>query len=666
MIDGESGSGKTSFVEAIIWVFYGKGRLDSKSLIKHGKTAASVEIVLEDGEKTWTIRRTVNKKASQTLDLLLEVGGKAKGVEATSLKEKQEYIEKKILKSSYELFLNSVVYPQDSINNFVRQTASKRKELLLEIVGAGNFEEWQEKTKNVLAQISDEKNRLLVEQQVIGTQLTMIGTVEVVGSEEELQTRIKSKTDELSAAVAKIEGLEKLNNEFAVMLNRKINWMDDKRKIQDELARLVQVDITEVNKQIAGLEWTLKEFEPLKEEYNKLIKLKDDREKAITTRLEIQSHLPANIPELERDVAELNKELITLMSKPVESCPVISKPCPRIQESIDAQQKTLTEKLTAKGNTLDKAKMKFQECQDRMVAIVVPSFDQNKLNEMATHLSEEGKVIMALGTLKLTAQRAQGVEEQRKGCLTRLEGVERNLGLILGDLSLKFETQAKDIGELKISRDMITKELFNLTVALGNLKDTIAKADMVKKLTARTQECGVLITSLTDKERCVTLVKEALGVNGIKVVIVETILPRLEKRINEILTELSDMRIRLDSQRDGAEEGKKVDGLFITVTDGCGEDQDFDLFSGGEKLKIVVAITEALASLNNNIEFRILDEAVTALDQNSAEKFSEILLKLQEKFSQILCISHLPEVKNLFEKRILVAKNNGTSKILIP
>ena len=37
LIDGKSGSGKSSIVEGLIWALYGKGRSDNKSLIKKGK-----------------------------------------------------------------------------------------------------------------------------------------------------------------------------------------------------------------------------------------------------------------------------------------------------------------------------------------------------------------------------------------------------------------------------------------------------------------------------------------------------------------------------------------------------------------------------------------------------------------------------------------------------
>ena len=50
LISGMSGSGKSSVVDSIIWVLFGVGRSDNKSLIKKGAKGAKVSLVLIDSE----------------------------------------------------------------------------------------------------------------------------------------------------------------------------------------------------------------------------------------------------------------------------------------------------------------------------------------------------------------------------------------------------------------------------------------------------------------------------------------------------------------------------------------------------------------------------------------------------------------------------------------
>jgi exonuclease SbcC len=156
------------------------------------------------------------------------------------------------------------------------------------------------------------------------------------------------------------------------------------------------------------------------------------------------------------------------------------------------------------------------------------------------------------------------------------------------------------------------------------------------------------------------LIKEAFGNNGIRTIVIDYIIPSLEDRINAILSKLSDFRVRLDTQRSGAE--STIEGLFISIINELGEELDYDSYSGGEKLKIEVSISEALAEIQK-ISFRILDETFIALDSESVDGFASVILALQERFSQLICISHLPQVKDMFDKKIEVYKTNGISNI---
>ena len=126
---------------------------------------------------------------------------------------------------------------------------------------------------------------------------------------------------------------------------------------------------------------------------------------------------------------------------------------------------------------------------------------------------------------------------------------------------------------------------------------------------------------------------------------------------------MSDFRISLNTQKVKADGDGVTEGLFITIINDLGEELPYESYSGGEKLKITVAISEALASLQK-CGFRILDEAVVGLDKDSTESFVSVLAKLQENFNQVLCISHIQEVKDMFTDNLNIIKDGGISKII--
>lgn len=168
------------------------------------------------------------------------------------------------------------------------------------------------------------------------------------------------------------------------------------------------------------------------------------------------------------------------------------------------------------------------------------------------------------------------------------------------------------------------------------------------------------LRTINEEMESLSLIKEAFGSKGLKAVAVDYLIPRLEEKINEILSRLSDFRVRLDTQKATASADGVTEGLFINIINDMGEELDFANYSGGERLKITVAIAEALASLQK-IGFRILDELFIGLDEESTEHFADVVNKLNERFKQMICISHLRNIKDIFDKKVEVKKVNGTS-----
>lgn len=193
----------------------------------------------------------------------------------------------------------------------------------------------------------------------------------------------------------------------------------------------------------------------------------------------------------------------------------------------------------------------------------------------------------------------------------------------------------------------------NAKVADEEIKSLNAKKE---DLVAKNQK------NLVDKES-LEMVKEAFGSKGIKTVVVDYLIPRLEVRINDILSKMSDFKIRLETQKNKFDGEGVTEGLFINVFNPAGECFSYNNYSGGEKLKITVAVSEALASMQKS-GFRIFDEIFLGLDPDSIEGFNDVMHSLQDKFSQVLCISHLQTIKDSFEEKINIIKEGDTSKII--
>jgi exonuclease SbcC len=236
------------------------------------------------------------------------------------------------------------------------------------------------------------------------------------------------------------------------------------------------------------------------------------------------------------------------------------------------------------------------------------------------------------------------------------------------------EEKAKMEGDFKESELLTTQdELTNLTLKERQANEILAtiKAELHQVQRAKEkkehkykelEEAKKELLSLEKQEKISSLIKDAFGNRGIKTVAIDYLLPKLEDKVNEVLEQLSDFRIHLDSQRASVDGEGVVEGLFITVMTGNGAELDVGCLSGGERTKVIVAFSEALASLQK-CGWRLLDESLTALDSDSLESFLEALRHLQKKYPQVLCISHVPEVKEAFESSIRCTKRGGVTNI---
>ena len=206
-------------------------------------------------------------------------------------------------------------------------------------------------------------------------------------------------------------------------------------------------------------------------------------------------------------------------------------------------------------------------------------------------------------------------------------------------------------------------ELDNTTIDLSAL---LSMDKTNKKIVDKTKiELKLLQGKTKDSKKDIEslkILKEAFSNNGIKAIVIDYVIPRLEDKINTILSQLSDFRVRLDTQRKGVNDDRTKEGLFIDIINESGEILSFESYSGGEKMKINMAIFEALASLSH-IDFRVFDETFLALDQESSESFLEVIKEIRKNVRQFVCISHMQNIKDFFQDKVNIVKINGDSSI---
>lgn len=668
LLDGASGAGKSSVVDALVWALYGKGRVDNRSLIKRGMAACAVIVELSDGDKKYRIERGMTRAGKHTLDLAEKSGDKYVPCKITGTKAIQEFIENKILKSSYLLFINSAVYPQDNMENFVKQSAEKRKDIIMEIIRAADYDNYYEKAKDEIKNIQ-------------------IVNASNIAAKEQKEQFIKANEPIIVEAENLAAGLKNLK-EREDQARLKIEAAKEKRKANEAIEK----SIFEIKTSLAGTQKQLAiNQKSLAEKKSALLKLKQIDLKSLTEKVDRLAQVRKQLAVLDIVRNELDewqrKKMILLASKPArvdydgqkgnlvarindlastpgKLCPAINKECPYIAEERQKQIDSLNAELERIIN-LDKVQKLALESFEKQVKELGEDrvFDREGYGALKTE-----EVFLAASELELAMYKnlsgdIQKIEEECKVLFDEAECLSREMSRMtteITDLQAKIDVNAEIIltsaeQEYNETLRLRQKQEGQLEAALAIKKQIdLARADLAV-IENKTALCVQDIDSL----ECI---KEALGSKGIKSIVIDCVIPQLEKSINEVLGKLSDFYVTLETQREGVSGDTLLEGLFITITNGQGESFDLASYSGGEKMKITSAISEGLASLQK-IGFRVFDESVTGLDSSTVESFTEVLMQIQNRFPQVICISHLLPIKDLFDHKIMVAKQNGDSLI---
>lgn len=671
LLDGPSGSGKSSIMDAILWALYGKARAPHRDLIKTGTEKAGVEVTLQRGENSYKIERSITQAGTHNLKIY-ENGHLA---EVSGIRDCEEYIENEIVGCSYLLFINSICYPQNNQENFIKQNASTRKDILLEIIGANQYDEYYDRAKNKLDSLQDDltvlKTKIDQKKQVIDDNGDL---EEEISKLKEQKKELKEDIEYLESKVEELEeekqDLEKLQVELKHIKEKKKeageqgkNLKEKCDEIEDDLAEIEEVNIEKMEKQK-----DVDDTEELEEEIEQLEEKKEKHREWDKKRMSIKNDIPDEVniqdkkEELEERLEEIKDEHEECPGKSCEVC------CEKYGESVEKMKEDVKEDISNLENKKEKNQKQREEKKKELEDHKEnePSFDRTELKTKREQLEHTKEVE---NEIKLAKEKKKQKDKLEK----RLEEKQEELSEAREKYKKFQDQQEEQEKKLQDELEPIEDELEEIKETLDNKEEKLTKKKeklsalktkqkQVKEAKQQIEELKKEKGDLQNKKDKIELTKEAFSNQGIKSIMVDLAVPKLEKRMNDILKELSEFRIRLQTQKDKASGGGQKEGLFIQIINEQDEVLDISNYSGGEKIKINTAISEGLASMQD-IGFRFWDENIVNFDSDTISSFITVMKKVQNRFKQLMCITHIQQVKEMFNYKIDIKKINGTSQI---
>ena len=160
---------------------------------------------------------------------------------------------------------------------------------------------------------------------------------------------------------------------------------------------------------------------------------------------------------------------------------------------------------------------------------------------------------------------------------------------------------------------------------------------------------------------------KAFGRKGIRSLVIDSIIPHLNRVANEYIGQVMDGVEIEFSTRTYTALTKPQEVLDLKIIGGGGE--GYHLGSGGERRRVdfcvALALQSLLSSMGGQCNLFILDEPFESVDSTGVEQLLELLRDYsRENKTAVYCVTHLPSLKPLFDQSITIQKKHGVSRVM--
>ena len=641
-----NGAGKTFLVEALPFGLFGYGRVALDQLTRRGAMGCEVTLDIDVDGSSCIIKRGRGDKEGVTVQP--PEGSIIKGARSCN-----PYIID-MLGTSLDTFLATSFFAQGKADLLVAAPPAKRKEYLYEILGLEIFERAYSVAAKEGKAVEDAKmahNADLNAKRDLLKDINPPDEREIKNTVGDLARAKKALTDtrevlkkeqvahdarakfEQAAAVAegKIPGAKMAITRQEKEVDRtKREWTYAQRRVTDLQKGLIEP---------SGIEIELKETQDRVNAQEQIVR--DLRAKS--------TKAAANAERYEADLKTLDD---------------VEGTCPTCKQEVSAEYREVL---------IGEIKTRLREFRDMAHA------DTVSLRPAENGLKERRKQLATIqGNLADAQAQDKVLEEAQKSVPSReLEHVNARQALdaLRDDLNKIVAASRKasshlqstpqpDVGQAQRAVDIALDQTNKATGAEAALSIRVEKGKQLKRGIA---EVSTKLATAEKETVLYTTVKEILGKKGVPALLIDAAVVDMEAAANEFLDRLLPGFYLNIVTTQHTQTGKEVETLDFEISDGSVV-RAIESFSGGERMllnfTLRLAIAEAVAvRASKGIDFLVLDEIFGSLDESNRQAVASILKELQDRFPQIILISHA-DIASLFPRIVKVVKSSEGSSII--
>lgn len=725
VLTGENGAGKSSLLDAITWALWGRARAKrDDELVHQGQTEMRVELTFALGAQVYRVIRA--KRAGRAAGSVLDLQAQNEQAKWTSIAEptipKTQDKLTRLLRLTYETFVNSACLLQGQADEFTGKKPAERKQVLADILGLQEWEKYEDRAKHrirgvdsqlagvdaVLAEIEAElARRPDYERELSQAQTRVIEVGERLRQAEADWARIEAARQALVTVQRQIDDLTRRGRDA----EREIAALDaDLREAQS------RADTAALARDIAAAERRLRELDADEAERDRLTEARRVNAELVGTLRGQNESAQAEAETLKRRIGAAEAEAAQARTRALEAarldddklkrrvaslqtatealCPTCGQPL-----SAEQRQKLITDLMAEAEARAAASQTEATEIDERRAAAVAElnaaidarrdAYRQNQLQlktltdeqarmdrdlqTFAAGLREKPTLLQKLAELRSALEQAGAAQERIAGLLERRA---RWSATVEADQKQRAALEAEAAGQRALLRDADARQR-----ALDQLRqeDTLVKARLGaadQKLRALDGQAQQREAKRAERQQLAEArglyeeLREAFGKKGVPAMMIEAAVPEIEAAANQLLGRITDgrMTVRFKMQKE-TQAGDVRETLDIEIADELGT-RAYELYSGGEAFRVNFAIRIALSQLlarraGTQLHTLIIDEGFGVLDGVGRERLVEAINAVQDDFDRILVVTHIDELKDAFPARIEITKTPQGSEIAL-
>jgi len=651
-------AGKSSFVDAMRWCLYGKSRAKKEvELVHHDCDFAEVSCEIYnplDESSTWvTRRRTADNKGA------LELRGKEGERKAVG----QEVIDRAVVGLNADEFEFTAFFKQNDIDQFMEADPQRKKEIMLRWMQTVDWGGPALAVNAFKLELKAEINKL-DGQLLATTAATGVDEQALLAESAQLlkqQGTRREQLEALSASKLKIQvQLEKLKNVG--------EQREAAQKLEDRIQKLKarRPDSSQHKSALAKVEELLGKYEIVtKEKHDEFLDKRDRFSQGI-------GQLDVEIEELEDQVANFGKELTGI-------CPILKQACSRIEADPD-QLKAIRAALDGSK----KKRARYEENREKINKFLTLYTKQGEWTRQKQQIEAAMTAVKQLESqiADLSNQRAEilraipaNVEQQTmtlNGQLDEISAEQETLSAQVGDADRRIgeiREEVKTAREAADRKKALEHQIEGLNQQLGDAqyvefmfgKNGIPSMELENSFSEIEEDANLILRKLRTPFHMEFEATRELGDWEPNCLVCGTVFAKGER---------THKCVSCGADR----EKKRKDELSMRISEN-GTERPFYMDSGGGKILMSVAIRLALTMLarrrkGTNWGTIFLDEVFGQLDATNRRLMADLITGVLMKelgFEQVFIISHDQNIQSSLADQLIVRRHpeQGHSELLM-